>query len=342
MKLSIITATYNCENLLKDCLDSVASQDCIANIEHIIVDGRSTDNTVALAASYPHVSLIHSAKDRGIYHAFNTGVSLATGDIIYFLGADDSIYGKTSIVEVMQEFESLDIDYVMTRVKCFNEEVGEAWTTDTDLIEANGLCHPGFFCKKAVFDAIGPFSECFSLCADSYFMKEAVRRFKGKALNVISANFRQEGASAKSANRELLKRELSAVSLLLGENFESQEIQLDKNVLALKELLHKSLRLNQSFMRYKSHKIGVFGTRQLSITIAELLEKSGAVVVCFIVSDLKAMTMINDKPVASIEQASQMSLDFIVNCIEGTHEYCIADTLKQQSSNSKVISWRNL
>ena len=55
LKLSIVTATYNCESLLKNCLESVAAQSAIENVEHIIVDGGSTDSTVSIASSFPHV-----------------------------------------------------------------------------------------------------------------------------------------------------------------------------------------------------------------------------------------------------------------------------------------------
>ena len=342
MKLSIITATYNCESFLKYCLDSVASQDNIASIEHIIIDGKSTDNSVAIAASYPHISVIHSASDRGIYHAFNKGVSLSSGDVVCFLGADDSLFDNTALASVMQAFESSDIDYVITRVKCFNEETGESWLTETSSVGGKGVCHQGFFCKKTLFESIGPFSECFSLCADSFFMRQAIKHYKGKQLDIISANFRQEGVSSKGANRHLLKREMQAVSLLMGDDVQSQEQQLDRNVLALKDLLQKSLHVQESFRRYKAQRVGVFGTRQLSICVAGLLDKSDSEVACFVISDNQEVPHYKGTPVVSLEQASTMSLDYIINCIEGEHESRITTLLSQHLVNTKVISWRNL
>lgn len=84
MKVSIITATWNSEGTLKACLDSVAQQSTVSSIEHIIIDGRSSDSTLVIASQYSHVSHIVSAKDRGIYHAFNRGIELSTGDVVYF------------------------------------------------------------------------------------------------------------------------------------------------------------------------------------------------------------------------------------------------------------------
>ncbi|HEX8358103.1 MAG TPA: glycosyltransferase, partial [Segetibacter sp.] len=80
-KVSIITATFNSERTIKDTVTSVIKQ-TYKNVEHIIVDGASNDNTLHFAEFYGHCGPVISKADRGIYDAMNKGVTMATGDII--------------------------------------------------------------------------------------------------------------------------------------------------------------------------------------------------------------------------------------------------------------------
>lgn len=97
IKISLITVTYNAEQVLKATLDSVFKQEYPA-IEHIIIDGASTDNTVGMAKDYMEKSFAsdngHEVRllvepDNGIYDAMNKGIAMATGDYICFLNAGD-------------------------------------------------------------------------------------------------------------------------------------------------------------------------------------------------------------------------------------------------------------
>ena len=87
-KISIITPVRNGEKYLRTAIDSVLAQN-YQPCEHIIVDGASTDGTVAILKSYPHLKWI-SEPDHGPGDAFNKGCALATGDILCILPADDS------------------------------------------------------------------------------------------------------------------------------------------------------------------------------------------------------------------------------------------------------------
>ena len=89
MKVSIITATWNSEKTIKEAINSVNKQN-YKNIEHIIIDGKSTDSTMNIVNQHAHSQLINvSEKDKGIYDALNKGISIATGEIIGFLHSDD-------------------------------------------------------------------------------------------------------------------------------------------------------------------------------------------------------------------------------------------------------------
>ena len=97
MKISIITATYNSSSTIKDTLESIRSQSC-SNIEHLIIDGLSKDDTIDIVKKYPHISQCICEKDKGIYDAMNKGIRLATGDIIGILNSDD-FYAHDQVLE---------------------------------------------------------------------------------------------------------------------------------------------------------------------------------------------------------------------------------------------------
>lgn len=110
MRVSIITVAFNASSTIADTLDSVAAQ-THPDIEHIVVDGASTDGTVAIIERHgKHVAQMISEPDKGIYDAMNKGLRLATGDIIGFLNADD-VYADTCVLErvsAIMEKENLD------------------------------------------------------------------------------------------------------------------------------------------------------------------------------------------------------------------------------------------
>ena len=98
IKFSVITCTYQAENELQRTLDSVLMQR-YKNVEHLIIDGASTDQTVRMAKRYAalsaemetgHEVVVASEPDHGLYDAMNKGIQRATGDYVLFLNAGDS------------------------------------------------------------------------------------------------------------------------------------------------------------------------------------------------------------------------------------------------------------
>lgn len=110
MKISVITVAFNAERTIGETLDSVAAQSH-PDVEHIVVDGASTDETLAVVERHgQRVARLVSEPDHGIYDAMNKGLRLATGDIIGFLNADD-VYADSSVlarVSSTMEMERLD------------------------------------------------------------------------------------------------------------------------------------------------------------------------------------------------------------------------------------------
>lgn len=91
-KFSIITVTYNAGAVLEDTIQSVITQ-TYKNVEYIIVDGGSTDQTLSIIRRYrDHIAAVVSERDHGLYDAMNKGIKLATGDYLCFLNAGDELH----------------------------------------------------------------------------------------------------------------------------------------------------------------------------------------------------------------------------------------------------------
>lgn len=99
MRISIITVTYNAEATLERTLQSVAQQ-TYSEIEHLIIDGASTDHTLEIARQYPH-AIVFSEPDKGLYDAMNKGLQRATGDYLCFLNAGDKLHSKETLAHIV-------------------------------------------------------------------------------------------------------------------------------------------------------------------------------------------------------------------------------------------------
>src|SRR5678816_3455070 len=112
MKVTIITVTLNSAKYLEQCIQSVIKQH-YPDIEHIIVDGGSTDDTLDIIKKYEdHIAVWISEKDNGMYDAINKGMKMATGDIIGVLNSDDMFASEDVISEIVNCFEEFQLGAV--------------------------------------------------------------------------------------------------------------------------------------------------------------------------------------------------------------------------------------
>ena len=177
MKISIITATYNSGKTLQYTLDSVLKQN-YKDIEYIIVDGCSTDNTIDILEKYLPLfdgrMRYISEKDKGLYDAMNKGVSMATGDVIGILNSDD-FYTSNDILEVVaKKLQDPTIDAVYGDVhyvddanlkRCvryYSSKVFKRERMKMGFMPA----HPSFYCRKKVYTKCGWFDTSYKVAAD--------------------------------------------------------------------------------------------------------------------------------------------------------------------------------
>ena len=111
MRITIITVTYNAASVLQRTLDSVSRQTC-QDIEHLIIDGASKDDTVKIAKAYqekvPYPVIIQSEPDHGLYDAMNKGLHKATGDYLVFLNAGDTLHADDTLSTLNSQLSTLN------------------------------------------------------------------------------------------------------------------------------------------------------------------------------------------------------------------------------------------
>lgn len=219
MKVTVITVAFNAENSIGDTLDSVATQ-LHPDIEHIVVDGASTDGTLEVIKRHgQHVSRLVSEPDHGIYDAMNKGLRLATGDIIGFLNADD-VYADTGVlarVSAAMEAGRLDAlfgdaefvspdrpDHPLRRYRSGRFRPGRiAWGWMP--------AHPTLFLRRTVYERFGLFRTDYRIAGD---FELVARMFHGDTIKYrhmpeVLVRMRTGGVSTGGwRNTLLLNREV--------------------------------------------------------------------------------------------------------------------------------------
>ena len=171
MKISIITISFNANDTIEKTLKSVVGQS-YKNIEHLIIDGGSKDNTLEICNSFSHISKIISESDKGVYDAFNKGLKLATGEIIGFLNADDVFYSEKAVEDLVNAFSNNEADIVYGNLDYVNKEgkVIRNWISrpyEKGLVKKAWMpAHPTFYCKKEVYDHLGGYNDSFKIAGD--------------------------------------------------------------------------------------------------------------------------------------------------------------------------------
>lgn len=178
MKISLITPTYNSASTITRTIDSVIAQNYI-DLEYIIIDGASSDNTQEIVLSYQDRIKINfvSEPDSGIYDAMNKGVRLASGDVIGILNSDD-LFAAENILETVEEaFKDSKIEAVYGDIKYFSSDVNQVnryWRTgeyrDSKLSNGWIIPHPTLFLKKSVYDKFGLYNTDFKIAGDYEFI----------------------------------------------------------------------------------------------------------------------------------------------------------------------------
>lgn len=230
--ISVITCTYNAAASLQRTLDSVGCQTYPA-IEHLIIDGASTDNTLALAEAYRQAQssdksrrvLVTSEPDKGLYDAMNKGLQKATGDYVLFLNAGDTFPSSETLADVCRAAEA--------SLKSTGSLPAVLYG-DTDIVDGNGhrlrsrrlrppkhlswlsfrqgmvVCHQAFYvrtdlARETPYDLRYRFSADVDWCIR--VMKHAKRQqLELRNLNQVVACYLEEGMTTRHHRESLVER----------------------------------------------------------------------------------------------------------------------------------------
>lgn len=227
--ITIITATYNAAATLPDNLACIQQQS--VPVEHLLIDGASTDTTLDIIKDYcsasSHLTRYISEPDNGIYDAMNKGIALATGEIIGILNADDLYTSAEVLAKVEEVFEDLQVGVCYGDLVYVTEDHGNgrsALGSGKDNAQFNVIRywksgsfhpsnfywgwmppHPTFFVRRSVYEKHGLFNLDLGSAADYEIMLRFLLRHQVKAAYIpeVLVNMRVGGVSNASVGNRL-------------------------------------------------------------------------------------------------------------------------------------------
>jgi len=173
--VSVITVVFNGAQHLQTAIDAISAQ-TYPHIQHIVIDGASTDGTVSIIeGNQSRLAYWKSEPDKGLYDAMNKGLDLVTDPESYvlFANADDQLFSKDAIEQVIARSSGEDLVYgkmIFTDGEISGELGREVSLGD---LARQTLCHPATFVRRRVFDKVGTFDTEFRIAADYDFIVRA-------------------------------------------------------------------------------------------------------------------------------------------------------------------------
>ncbi len=216
IKVSIVTICYNNERDIRATLESVVNQ-TYPNIEYIVIDGASKDNSLSIINEYKDkISILVSEPDHGMYEALNKGFSRATGDVIGMIHAGDRLYNNEVVAKIARFYEdnpSVDLSYGDSMIVDEND-VPRRINTSPDYnpnLPSRGWMpsHQSIYCRKKVFEKAGYYRN--DLCGGGdyeWFIRVFCKHqsdFVFKAMHQFIIKFSLGGQSTKNYSSKLSK-----------------------------------------------------------------------------------------------------------------------------------------
>ena len=219
MKVSIITVCYNAAETIESTIESVSGQN-YPDVEHIVVDGCSTDGTLDVVSSHRgKIDKFISEPDEGIYDAMNKGLELASGEIIGLLNADDIYADETVIKRAVEMMRDKDLDALYADVEFFSKgdvyrpvrRYSSANFSPANIAKGAMLAHPTLFLRREVYQRFGKFRTDYRISGDFEFVARIFRdgSLRYFYLPEVLVKMRMGGISTSGfGNTVLLNREV--------------------------------------------------------------------------------------------------------------------------------------
>lgn len=242
MKITLITVTYNSGNTLKSTFESILKQS-YTDIEYIVVDGSSKDNTISIIKEYEPLFKGKlkwvSEPDEGLYDAMNKGIRMATGDIVGILNSDDFFTSNNVLQEIATTFKKnkeldaiygdihfVNPDNLQKCVRYYSSKVFKRGLMRLGFIPA----HPSFYIRRECFDKYGLYKTDYKIAADFEFLLRVIykQKIRTKYLPMDMVTMRTGGASTSGIKSYvgIMKEHLRA--------FKENEIYTNVGLLSLR------------------------------------------------------------------------------------------------------------
>ena len=226
MILSIVTATLNARRFLPECINSVkANIGPGVEIEHIIVDGGSTDGTVEMAEA--RGLRVLKGRDSGIFDAINKGSFAASGDLLGFLGADDLLLSGAATV-IVRRFGEVGRPWVVGGIEWINSEGRSLGFTSAPplwmsakIMACLGWCclwHMSAYVSRQFFAELGGFDISFKDAGDFDFFSRALSVSKFAPIRQPLAAYRRTGENNSAIHKSRMEMEARRVRDTFGPN----------------------------------------------------------------------------------------------------------------------------
>lgn len=170
-RVSVVTVCFNAAHTIAETLASVAAQRGV-EVEHIVIDGGSSDDTMAIVTRFPHMAIVVSEPDKGLYDAMNKGLDRATGDLVGFLNADDFLSEPDALAAIARAGE--DADAVIAGVAMVDQDRPDRvrryyavrryrpWMLSLGHMPP----HPTFYARPSMLREVGRFDDSFRIAGD--------------------------------------------------------------------------------------------------------------------------------------------------------------------------------
>lgn len=359
IKVSIITATFNSEQHVEEAIRSVVNQ-TYSNLEHIIVDGCSTDRTMDIVRRYEDKIAAHiSEPDRGIYDAFNKGLELATGEIIYFLNSDDCLSDQRAIEDAVKHFNNSKTKVVYGNILVRDHAAGTSYTKGkpcslADLKRADMCPHPAFFARRSLFEQFNGFDSSYQIASDLDFIIKCFKQYGQQAVYVdrtfsifrvggsSTDRFRQSATNKETA--DIIERHFGPEAAAPIHERESLNVYYR---IWIEEVMLKGRGITSSLKRSGVKKAAIFGTLDTAHMLYRDLQMEDIEIVCALDNNAhetnkKFRDVLIRQPDWLREHLD--SIDAILISIESTSDILVKKQLEKIIGNHRIqiVSWKDL
>lgn len=342
-KVTIITVTYNAEKYIEETINNIINQD-YPNIEYIIIDGGSRDNTVDIIKKYnSYITYWISEPDKGIYDAMNKGINVATGDWINFMNAGDTFCEKNTISKVINE--------VTEKVDLISGDIYYIKNNNKEYLKAKGLENilNGMFCfHQTLFTRTQIMKEYhfnieFKIAGDyDFVLKCYMNQYKFKFLNFAIANFIADGLAENNSIKariedmfiqsKYLNDEQDIFNLSAYARFES--LKPNNNRILAK--LINNLYLELDSLNLEEKKFILYGYGHIGKIIHDKYKHN---ILAIIDRNYEELTKIHSHEIYNITQLKDLNSEYILISVLGREKEIIQSLEKENLLlNKKVIT----